>query len=302
MSLIELALQRVKADSAKGSAEKGPANAGQSLPVGAAARTEPVVPATVPAEPREPELFITEAFLREKGLLAPEAHEHQQRAEYRHIKYGLLREISRQGGHGLIFVTSALQGEGKSFSSMHLALSLASEQDYTVVLVDADVIRPSVSRLMGCEDRPGLMNALADPETSVESLILQTNVRGLSFLPAGRHEERATEFFSSARMAEISRQLLSVPNRIVVVDTLPLLLTTESRALASLGGQIVLVVRAESTPQNAVLEAIDVLGEGANVKLLLNASVRAKALEYYGFGHGYDYTTNSNNTNTKKQP
>jgi Mrp family chromosome partitioning ATPase len=144
------------------------------------------------------------------------------------------------------------------------------------------------------------MNALIDPGTSVESLILPTNVRGLSFLPAGLHEERATEFFSSARMAELSRQLLSVPNRIVVVDTLPLLLTTESRALASLGGQIVMVVRAESTPQNAVLEAIDLLGEGANVKLLLNAAVRAK-FEYYGLGHGhgYDYT---NNTRKEKTP
>jgi len=295
MSLIELALQRVKADSAKGTADKGNANAGLPVAGGAPQRTEP---APVASEPREPEIFITEAFLREKGLLAPEAHEHQQRAEYRHIKYGLLREIARQGGHGLIFVTSALQGEGKSFSSVHLALSLASEQDYSVVLVDADVIRPSVSRLMGCEGRAGLMNVLVDETVNVESLIVPTNVRGLSFLPAGRHEDRATEFFSSARMAEISRQLLSVPNRIVVVDTLPLLLTTESRALASLGGQIVLVVRAESTPQNAVMEAIDLLGEGANVKLLLNAAVRSKALEYYGLGHGYDYTTNTKKEKT----
>jgi receptor protein-tyrosine kinase len=296
MSLIELALQRVKADSAKGTAEKSNVGAGVPAAGGVPLRNDPV-PA-VAAEPREPEIFITEAFLREKGLLAPETHEHQQRAEYRHIKYGLLREISRQGGHGLILVTSALQGEGKSFSAVHLALSLASEQDYTVVLVDADVIRPSVSRLMGCEDRPGLMNALVDGAANLESLILPTNVRGLSFLPSGRHEERATEFFSSARMAEIARQLLSVPNRIVVVDTLPLLLTTESRALASLGGQIVMVVRAESTPQNAVMEAIDLLGEGANVKLLLNAAVRSKALEYYGLGQGYDYTTNTKKEKT----
>lgn len=299
MSLIELALQRVKADSAKGNAEKGTASPGLPVASGAPQRNDPAPAPRVESEPREPEVFITEAFLREKGLLAPEAHEHQQRAEYRHIKYGLLREINRQGGHGLILVTSALQGEGKSFSSVHLALSLASEQDYTVVLVDADVIRPSVSRLMGCEDRPGLMNVLVDGSTNIESLILPTNVRGLSFLPSGRHEERATEFFSSARMAEITRQLLSVPNRIVVVDTLPLLLTTESRALASLGGQIVLVVRAESTPQNAVMEAIELLGEGANVKLLLNAAVRSKALEYYGLGgHGYDYTTNTKKEKT----
>lgn len=288
MSLIELALQRAKADSAKAAADKTshamPASGGVSL------RNDPVI-ATAPAvDVENPDILITEEFLRKNGLSAPQTHEHQQRAEYRRIKYGLLRELA--GAGNLILVTSALQGEGKSFSSFHLAASLASEQDYTVLLVDADVIRPSLSRMLGREGRPGLMNAVADTSVNVESLVSTTNVRGLSFLSAGPHDERATEHFASARMGEVMRRLLSVPNRIVVVDTLPLLLTTEARALTSLGGQIVLVVRAESTPQNAVLEAVDLLGEGANAKLLLNAAVRSKALEYYGMEHGYDYVPN----------
>jgi Mrp family chromosome partitioning ATPase len=296
MSLIELALQRVKADSAKATpADKAgtPAQSGAGL-----VRRESMPASTPPVDVLNPDIHITDAFLRENGLAPPQSHEHQQRAEYRHIKYGLLRDQSRSGSH-LILVTSALQGEGKSFSSFHLALSLASEQDYTVLLVDADVIRPSLSRMMGREDRPGLINAVADVNTNVESLIATTNIRGLSFLSAGPHNQRATEHFASARMGDVMRQLLSVPNRIVVVDTLPLLLTTEARALTSLGGQIVLVVRAESTPQNAVLEAIDLLGEGANVKLLLNAAVRAKALEYYGLGHGYDYVPNNSRQEQK---
>jgi len=290
MSLIELALQRVKADSAKGAADKGAAYA-PAAPGGVSQRHEPV-PAAVPAaEVLNPDILITEAFLRENELVAPQSHEHQQRAEYRHIKYGLLRDFAATGSN-LILVTSALQGEGKSFTSFHLASSLASERDYTVLLVDADVIRPSMSRMLGRVDSPGLMNAVADANTNVESLIATTNVRGLSFLSAGPPDERATEHFASVRMGEVMRQLLSVPNRIVVVDTLPLLLTTEARALTSLGGQTVLVVRAESTPQAAVLEAVELLGEGTNAKVLLNAAVRSKALEYYGLGHGYDYVSN----------
>jgi Mrp family chromosome partitioning ATPase len=262
-------------------------------------RSDPA-PAAVPAvDVENPDIVITEAFLRENGLSAPLTHEHQQRAEYRHIKYGLLRDVARTSNR-LILVTSALQGEGKSFSSFHLAASLASEQDYTVLLVDADVIRPSLTRMLRQENRAGLMNAVADASTNVEALIATTNVRGLSFLSAGPPDERATEHFASARMGEVMRKLLSVPNRIVVVDTLPLLLTTEARALTSMGGQIVMVVRAESTPQNAVLEAVELLGEGANAKLLLNAAVRSKALEYYGMGHGYDYVPNK--TNKEKTP
>jgi len=295
MSLIELTLQRVKAakEAGKGTPASRPgagAGAGQPPAVGAGG-----VGAAGDAQAavlRDPEITIDEAFLREKGLLALQAHEHQQRGEFRQIKYGLLRDMNGAAGDGLVLVTSALQGEGKSFSSFHLALSLASEQDYTVVLVDADVIRPSLTRMLGLEERPGLMNALIDAATNVESLILGTNIRGLSFLPSGHAAEHATEHFASARMGEVIRQILSVPNRVVVVDTLPLLLTTEARALTALGGQIVMVVRAESTPQTAVSEAIDLLGEGANVKLVLNAAVRSKALGYYGMGYGYDYQTN----------
>jgi Mrp family chromosome partitioning ATPase len=287
MSLIELAIQRAKA-------------AGKSVPGSSATKTgDAVKPSATVASPRkdsvpsgepgEPVVAITEAFLREKGLSAPATQEHQQRAEYRHIKYGLLQEIRRSGGSGLVLVTSALQGEGKSFSSMHLAMSIASERDYEVVLVDADVTRPSLSRMFDLTERPGLMDAVADPATNVESLILPTSLSGLSFLPAGRPDEHATEHFASDRMREVMNQILAVPHRIAVVDTLPLLLTTEARALTAIGGQIVLVVRADSTPQNAVMQAIDLLGEGANVKLVLNAAVRSKALGYFGFGYGYDY-------------
>jgi protein-tyrosine kinase len=290
MSLIELALQRVKADSARTSADKAAPQAAHSP-----ALRNDIAPAGVPAvDVENPDIVITEAFLRDHGLSAPQSHEHQQRAEYRHIKYGLLRDAA-QTRSNLILVTSALQGEGKSFSSFHLASSLASEQDYTVLLVDADVIRPSLSRMLGRDDQPGLMSAVADASINVETLISTTSVRGLSFLGAGPADEHATEHFASARMGEVMRQLQSIPNRIVVVDTLPLLLTTEARALTALGGQTVLVVRAESTPQNAVLEALDLLGEGVRTKLLLNAAVRSKALEYYGMGHGYDYLPNKAN-------
>ena len=136
------------------------------------------------------------------------------------------------------------------------------------------------------------MDAASDDAVDVESLVVPTNVEGLSFLPAGRMNPNATEYFASARMQEIFRQLLAVPGRLLVVDSLPLLLTTEARALAPLAGQVLLVVRAESTPRQAVLEAVNLLGDQANVKLLLNAAVRTKALAYLGYGYGYGYNYN----------
>lgn len=240
-----------------------------------------------------PELQITEAFLRDKGLRAEPAEEGQQRAEYRHIKHGLLPELRARDARRIILVTSALQGEGKSFSAAHLAMSLAVEPDNTVLLVDADVIRPNLTRTFGLAGRAGIMDAVADTRIDVQALIVTTSIEGLSILPAGRSHENATEYFASLRMREVIEQLLSVPNRIVVIDSLPLLMTTEARALAPVAGQIVMVVRAESTPQDAVQDAIGLLGEGANVKLLLNAVVRNKALGYLGAEYGYGYNYNS---------
>jgi exopolysaccharide/PEP-CTERM locus tyrosine autokinase len=212
------------------------------------------------------------------------------------VKRRLLAEVQAGTANRLVLMASALPGEGKSFSSANLAMSLALEPDYTVLLVDADVIKPNLSRVFGLTERPGLVDAVADASADVESMIVTTSVEGLSILPAGRTDPNATELFASSRMQQVVDQLLAVPNRLVVFDSLPLLLTTEARALVPLAGQILLVVRAESTPQQAVLQALDLIGDEANVKLMLNAVVRTKAMKYMGYGYyGYDYNYGDDN-------
>ena len=300
MSLIERALQKARTNRPvepvrddHHRAQVPPTQGPRTVPI-ADTRPVPVLVTEFPRVAPTPELQITDALLRDKGLRAEADDEAQQRAEYRHIKHGLTAELREPNARRIVLMTSALQGEGKSFSAAHLAMSLAVEPDYTVLLVDADVIRPNLTRTFGLAGRPGIMDAVADPNVDVQSLIVTTSIDGLSILPAGRANENATEFFASDRMREVIEQLLAVPNRIVVIDSLPLLLTTEARALAPVAGQIVMVVRAESTPQSAVKQAIELLGEGANVKLLLNAIVRSKALGYYmggEYGYGYDYKT-----------
>lgn len=297
MSLIERALQKARTHRPEGAVRETnvhvqtpPSNGPRTVPI-ADTRPVPILVTEFPRVSPAPELEITEAFLREKGLRAEPDDEAQQRAEYRHIKHALTAELREPDARRILLFTSALQGEGKSFSAAHLAMSLSIEPDYNVLLVDADVIRPNLTRTFGLAGRAGLMDAVADPSIDVQSLIVTTSMEGLSILPAGRPHENATEHFASSRMHEVIEQLLLVPNRIVVIDSLPLLLTTEARALAPVAGQIVMVVRAESTPQSAVKEAIELLGEGANVKLLLNAVVRTKALGYLGseYGYGYNY-------------
>jgi Mrp family chromosome partitioning ATPase len=168
------------------------------------------------------------------------------------------------------------------------------------LLIDGDVIRPSLSGMFGLADRKGLMDAVVDATIDPESLIAQTSVEGLSILPAGAPNENATEHFASSRMHEVIEQLMSVPNRLIVLDSLPLLLSTEARVLAPHAGQVLLVVRAESTPKPAVRQALALLAEHKNVKVLLNAVIWTKMLDYmvYGYGYGYEYGAVENGKKT----
>src|SRR5262249_8204418 len=156
-----------------------------------------------------------------------------------------------------IMVTSALPGDGKTFTSINLAISLSLERDHNVLLVDGDVPKPHVSRTFNVQDEPGLLDVLADPSVPIESVILPTDMRNFSLLPVGRRGETATELLSSARMRQVLTRLEQLdPNLLIVLDSPPVLFTSEARVLSSQFGQVVLVVKAGGTPQQAVLDTL----------------------------------------------
>ena len=185
-------------------------------------------------------------------------------------------------------LASALPGDGKTFTSINLALSMSREHDVSVVLVDADVPKPHISRLFGVDQEPGLLEALADDSVDVESLILPTDVPGLSILPSGMPHEGATEMLASARMAKVAARLFARDaRRIAIFDSPPLLVSSESRALCAVAGQIVLVVCSGKTPRHAVLDALEQLDNRESVFLVLNQSHSSAAESYYGYGDSY---------------
>jgi len=213
--------------------------------------------------------------------------------QFRQIKRPLVANALGRGtpqlpNGQLIMLASALPGDGKTFTSVNLALSLAMEKDVRILLVDADVAKPHISKIFGVEGEPGLLDVLRDEHVDVESVIMSTDVPGLSILPAGRASETATELLASPRMEAVVARLGSIDAmRIVLFDSPPLLLTTESRALAGQVGQIVLVVAAGVTPQQAVLDALELLGERKSIGLVLNQSEEGEQAgyhRYYGSG------------------
>jgi exopolysaccharide/PEP-CTERM locus tyrosine autokinase len=186
-------------------------------------------------------------------------------------------------------VASALPGEGKTFTCINLCLSIALEKDWSLVLVDGDCTKPRLTQLFGAEHELGLLDLLRDQTLSFEALVMPTDVPRLSLLPAGRSDPHASELLASQRMQALCAGLVeSDRQRIVVFDSSPLLLTTEAPVLASHVGQIVMVVKANSTPQQAVVAAVDKLDQSKAINLVLNQLDRrdegAEYGEYYGQG------------------
>ena len=287
MSLIEQALEKMRAQQQNVAA----------VPLAASRAAAPandssatwVQPAPVAVHSLR--ISINMDNLLHEGVLAKPAQQHQQASEYRHIKRQLLQTL-RDGGTAIkdrdriLMIASAIAGEGKTFTSVNLALSLARELDYSVLLIDADFAKPNISRLLGIEAASGLLDAARRADIDPETLVVDSDIPGLSLLPAGSMVANATEYLTSVRMHEILARLVSVPNRIILMDSPPLLMTTESAALAQLAGRVLLVVRAESTPHRAVLDALDLLGDSVNVGLILNQTTHAPLQGYY---YGYDY-------------
>ncbi|MDD2873996.1 MAG: XrtA-associated tyrosine autokinase [Azoarcus sp.] len=304
MSLIEKAVQRLDAlKQANGADETVPPKA---APVVAEAvheqvhdsgRTSSSVPLATPVPTPNPnvsrEVHIDLERLGAMGMVTPDVPRAAIAEEFRLIKRPLLRNATVSGpsaieNGSLIMVTSAMPGEGKSFTAINLAVSMAMELDYTVLLVDADVSRPSVLNRLGLPPERGLMDVLSGEVSDLGDVLLRTNIEKLSILPAGMPHPRATEMLASESMNRLLEQIANrYADRIIVFDSPPLLVTTEARVLATHMGQVVIVVEAGRTTHATVKQALATI-ENCPVKLMvLNKSRENAAGSYYGYGYGY---------------
>ncbi len=226
------------------------------------------------------------------GLISPDAPRSQLADQYRVIKRPLIANAMGKGAApikrgNLIMVTSAISGEGKTFTAVNLAMSIAMELDNTVMLVDADVPKPSVLKMLGLPPAPGLLDALTDESVALSQVLMRTNVDKLSLLPSGTQHPRATELLASEAMIKLLDEMANrYPDRIIIFDSPPLLMTTESRVLASHMGQVVVVVRAERTARSDVKHALAAI-ESCPVKMMLLNQARAATQDGYGYGYGY---------------
>lgn len=237
---------------------------------------------------RSREVTLDLARLEREGYLVPAQARSQLAEQMRIIKRPLLANARGESAQqlsrpNLIQVVSAMPGEGKTFFAINLAMSIAMEVDLSVLLVDADVLRPSVLARCGIEPARGLMDVLQSPSIELHDVMLRTNVAKLSVLPAGTANAQSTELLASGAMESLLDELAAkFSDRIVVFDAPPLIPTTESRVLASRVGQVVMVVEAGKTTHAQVSQAYAAVEQCPVVLSVLNRA-RGKSGEAYGY-------------------
>ncbi len=284
MGVIENALERMRSGGAGSAASGGrePATVLEAWPSGAGA--EEVIPTR--------RITLDRAQMRAAGYL-PEAGREMQFADYyREVKRPLIQRALAPGASAsqrLILATSALPEEGKTFTVLNLALSMARERDVSVLLIDADFPKARLGSVLGVQEEPGLLDAVASPSVDVESLIFRTDVKGLDVLSGGSFSGGAAELVASARMAAIVAALVARnPRRLVLFDSSPLLVSSEARALIQLPGQIILVARSGTTPRRALQQAISQIDSKKLQGLVLNNAYAKTHNYYYGYSNPAD--------------
>lgn len=299
MNIIEQAAKRLEELKRAGVEVPQGIGASNALPSGSAnvAHIATVVPAprsahveTLPtATRRSREVQLDLARLEREGYLVPAQGRSLLAEQMRIIKRPLLANARGESAQpiarsNLIMVASAMPGEGKTFFSMNLAMSIAMEVDHSVLLVDADVLRPSVLARYGLEPSRGLMDVVGSSHLDLADVMLRTNVPKLSLLPAGTANAKSTELLASGAMEALLDQLAAkYTDRIIVFDAPPLIPTTESRVLASRVGQVVMVVEANRTTHAQVSQAYAAVESCPVVLSVLNKSRGNSGSESYGY-------------------
>lgn len=298
MSTIEKALakQKAKASSLKIDEESKPStpeNTGAHLEHASGnSHDSAVAPNSIPGESGK-KLIVDKNDLEQRGFLIDNGTRKSIKDEFRQIKRKLLNNAFGSASKtlknsNLVMISSSKPNEGKTFVSINLALSIALEQDKTVLLVDADVLRPSVNRELGIGEQPGLIEYLLDESADIGQFIYGTNIEKLKIIPAGVPHHLSNELLASGRMIELATELANrYPDRIVIFDCPPLIGVTETNVLSSFMGQALVVIEESKTPIADIKKATEHLDEDLAIGLVINKAIRSHKDMYGYYGYGY---------------
>lgn len=311
MDLIEKAAEKMKKKSEGSLVERAADKLAKSEPTKVEAKPEAAAAASEPAAAKavgphkRPSGFGAEGrssryveidleSLKDRHFVGPDSEPTTMAEEFRIVKRSLLLDAFAKGDHAirngnLILVSSTQPGEGKTFCAINLAMSIASERDVTVLLVDADTAKPDVLPTLGIEGSyKGLVDVIASEDLDLGDCLLRTNVDNLVILPAGRQHNLTTELLASEHAGTVIEDIAKrYTDRVVIFDSPPVLASSVASVLALHVGQIMFVVEAERTREPQLKEALSLVSSCEHINLLLNKSRFSAGDQKFGTYYGY---------------
>jgi capsular exopolysaccharide synthesis family protein len=196
--------------------------------------------------------------------------------------YGILRtqvlQQLRENRWNALVVTSPGFNEGKTLTAINLAISLAMEVSYTVLLVDANLRHPNVHSYFGIEPEFGLSDYLVADKPLQEILVHPAGIQGLVILPGGKPLANSAEMLNSPKMSRLVEELKTrYPSRIVLFDLPPLLTTADAIAFAPYVDAALLVLEEGKTSTQDAQRATELLKDTQLIGAVLNKSLSKPA-------------------------
>jgi len=229
--------------------------------------------------------------LRSFGFLTPDITNITLAEQYRRIKQPILLNAFHDGIEGLrngnlVMVTSSLPSEGKTFTSFNLAMSVANEFNHSVLYVDADVAKQTITNCLGFTEKAGLTDYLVNENLGLSDLIIGTDIVNLKILPAGGKHDRITELWASSKMQGLLSEMSQrYKDRLIIFDAPPVLSDSSASILSRIVGQVILVIEAEKTPQHVLEETLNIIKDSQYIGLILNKSNQKQSSDYGYYAH-----------------
>jgi capsular exopolysaccharide synthesis family protein len=202
--------------------------------------------------------------------------------QYKILREQLKKLYSEQDSR-LLAIMSPVKGDGKSTVAANLASVIALDHEQQVLLIDADLRSPSIHNFFGIKSTPGLADYLgSDSSSNIWNYFQNTPLDGLRVLPAGRPTQLSSELLGSEKMKSLLKDIrLKFPGCQIIIDTSPVLSTSDPLVLAQQVDNIVMVVRAGATPRECLSEAIKSLGSDRVKGIILNGATLGPSSKYY---------------------
>ncbi|MDP1992309.1 MAG: polysaccharide biosynthesis tyrosine autokinase [Syntrophales bacterium] len=210
--------------------------------------------------------------------------------QYRRLRTYVIRP-GMENSPKTILVTSAMAGEGKSMTAINLAIIIAIELNSNALIVDCDLRNPSLSRWFGFQEKKGLSDYLLG-DAELPDLLVKTSVDKLSILPGGTLQDNPVELIGSKKMSALIADLKArYDDRYIILDSSPLLATTEPSVLNEMVDGILFVIKSGDTPRESIQQALKLLDKKKIIGVVLNNlefKTNAMIRRYFGTHRYYN--------------